>query len=58
MAKDKKSTFPGSLRDHKDAARAEAEKVSAKIDEAFGKLAKDARACGQGQVKDGRDAEA
>lgn len=43
MAKDKKSTFPGSLRDHKDAAQAEAEKVSAKIDEAFGKLAKKMR---------------
>ncbi|WCS26521.1 hypothetical protein LOK46_06695 [Methylobacterium sp. NMS14P] len=43
MAKDKKSTFPGSLRDHKDAAKAEAEKVSAKIDEAFQKLAKKMR---------------
>ena len=43
MAKDKKSTFPGSMRDHKDASKAEAEKVSAKIDEAFGKLAKKMR---------------
>ncbi|WCS28861.1 hypothetical protein LOK46_32640 (plasmid) [Methylobacterium sp. NMS14P] len=43
MAKDKKSTFPGSLRDHKDAAKAEAEKVSAKIEEAFQKLAKKMR---------------
>lgn len=43
MAKDKKSTFPGPLRDHKDAAKAEAEKVSAKIDEAFLKLAKKMR---------------
>lgn len=44
MAKDEKSTFPGSIRDHKDAVTAEAEKVSAKIDEAFGKLAKKMRA--------------
>lgn len=43
MAKDKKSTFPGSVRDHKDATKAEAEKVSAKIDEAFQKLAKKMR---------------
>lgn len=43
MAKDKKSTFPGALRDHKDAAKAEGEKVSAKIDEAFQKLAKKMR---------------
>lgn len=43
MAKDKKSTFPGAVRDHKDAAKAAAEKVSAKIDEAFGKLAKKMR---------------
>lgn len=43
VAKDKKSTFPGSMRDHQDAAKAEAEKVSAKIDEAFGKLAKKMR---------------
>lgn len=43
MAKDKKSTFPGSMRDHQDAATAEAEKVSAKIDQAFGKLAKKMR---------------
>jgi hypothetical protein len=43
MAKDEKSTFPGSLRDHQDAVKAEAEKVSTKIDEAFGKLAKKMR---------------
>ena len=43
MAKDKKSAFPGSLRDQKNAANAEAEKVSAKIQESFGKLAKKMR---------------
>jgi hypothetical protein len=43
MAKDQKSTFPGALRDHKDAAKAEAEKVGAKIDHAFQKLAKKMR---------------
>jgi predicted nucleic acid-binding Zn-ribbon protein len=43
MAKDKKSTFPGSLRDNKDAANAEAEKVNTKINEAFLKLAKKMR---------------
>ena len=43
MPKDNKSTFPGSTRDHQDAVKAEAEKVSAKIDEAFGKLAKKIR---------------
>lgn len=43
MAKDQKSTFPGSMRDHQDAVKAEAEKVGAKIDEAFGKLAKKMR---------------
>lgn len=43
MAKDKKSTFPGSMRDHKDAVNAEAEHVRTKIDEAFGKLAKKMR---------------
>lgn len=43
MAKNKKSTFPGSMRDHQDAAKAEAEHVSTKIDEAFGKLAKKMR---------------
>ena len=43
MTKDKKSTFPGSMRDHQDAVKAEAEKVSAKIDLAFGKLAKKMR---------------
>lgn len=43
MAKDKKSTFPGSIRDHQDAVKAEAEKVGAKIDQAFGKLAKKMR---------------
>ncbi|SDO56160.1 hypothetical protein SAMN05216360_12742 [Methylobacterium phyllostachyos] len=43
MAKDEKSTFPGALRDHQDAVKAEAEKVGTKIDEAFGKLAKKMR---------------
>lgn len=43
MAKDKKSTFPGSMRDHHDAVKAEGEKVSTKIDEAFQKLAKKMR---------------
>jgi predicted nucleic acid-binding Zn-ribbon protein len=43
MTKDEKSVLPGSLRDHQDAVRAEAEKVSTKIDEAFGKLAKKMR---------------
>ena len=43
MTKDKKSTFPGSMRDHQDAVKAEAEKVGDKIDEAFGKLAKKMR---------------
>ena len=43
MTKDEKSTFPGSMRDHQDAVKAEAEKVSAKIDEAFRKLAKKMR---------------
>ncbi len=44
MAKDKKSTFPGSLRDHKDAVREPKPRRSApKIDEAFGKLAKKMR---------------
>lgn len=40
MAKDMKSKFPGSLREQKDAAKSEADKVKAKIDEAFEKLAK------------------
>ncbi|MCJ2085396.1 hypothetical protein MKK88_05230 [Methylobacterium sp. E-005] len=44
MNQDKKSTFPGSILDHQDAVKAEAEKVSAKIEEAFGKLAKKMRA--------------
>jgi hypothetical protein len=39
MTKDKKSTFPGSMRDYQDAVTVEGEKVGAKIDEAFGKLA-------------------
>lgn len=39
MSKNEKSTFPGSLRDHQDAVKAEGEKVSTKIDLAFGKLA-------------------
>jgi hypothetical protein len=40
MAKDMKSSFPGSLRDRREAANAETDKVNAKIDEAFKKLAK------------------
>ncbi|MCJ2021763.1 hypothetical protein MKK84_30865 [Methylobacterium sp. E-065] len=44
MSKDEKITFPSSIRDHQDAVKAEAEKVSTKIDEAFGKLAKKMRA--------------
>ncbi len=43
MTKDGKSTFPGSIRDHQEAVKAEAEKVSTKIDEAFGKLSKKMR---------------
>lgn len=43
MTKDGKSTFPGSIRDHQDAVKAEAEKASTKIEEAFGKLAKKMR---------------
>lgn len=43
MTKDNKSTFPGSIRDHQDAVKAEAEKIHTKIDEAFGKLAKKMR---------------
>lgn len=43
MAKDMKSKFPGSLREQKDAAKAEADKVNGKIDEAFEKLAKKMR---------------
>ncbi|MCJ2052948.1 hypothetical protein [Methylobacterium sp. J-070] len=44
MSKKPISTFPGSLPDHKDAVKAEAEAVSTKIDEAFLKLAKRMRA--------------
>lgn len=43
MAKNEKSTFPGSLRDHHDVVKAEAEEVSTKINEALGKLAKKMR---------------
>lgn len=43
MAKDKKSVFPGSMRDHEDAVKADAEKVGTKIDESFQKLAKKMR---------------
>jgi hypothetical protein len=42
--KDSKSTFPTAVVGHSDAAKAEADKVNAKIDEAFGKLAKKMRA--------------
>jgi hypothetical protein len=40
VAKDMKSSFTGSLRDRREAANAETDKVNAKIDEAFKKLAK------------------
>lgn len=43
MAKDEKSTFPSPLGDHQDTVKAEAEKVSTKINEAFEKLAKKMR---------------
>jgi ElaB/YqjD/DUF883 family membrane-anchored ribosome-binding protein len=43
MAKDVKSAFPGNIREHREAANAEGEKVRAKIDEAFKKLAKKMR---------------
>lgn len=43
MAKDEKTTFPGSMRDHHEAVKAEAEHVGAKINEALGKLAKKMR---------------
>lgn len=43
MDNDEKSTFPGSMRDHHDAVKAEAERVSSKINEALGKLAKKMR---------------
>lgn len=43
MAQNNKSTFPGSMRDHQDAVKAEAEEISAEIDKAFGKLAKKMR---------------
>ena len=43
MANNEKSSFPGSMRDHQDAVKAEAEKVSTKIEETFGKLAKKMR---------------
>ena len=39
MADDKTSVFPGSLREHEDAVKAEAEAVGTKIDAAFRKLA-------------------
>ncbi|MCJ2129347.1 hypothetical protein [Methylobacterium sp. E-045] len=43
MAKDKKSTFPGSIRENEEAVKAEAKKVSTKIEAAFGKFAKKMR---------------
>ena len=43
MAKDEKTTFPGSMQDHHEAVKAEAEHVSTKINEAVGKLAKKMR---------------
>lgn len=43
MTKDEKSKFPGSVLDHRDAVKTEAEQVGTKIDEAFGKLAKKMR---------------
>ncbi|MGH1591015.1 hypothetical protein ACRBEV_24930 [Methylobacterium phyllosphaerae] len=39
----KKSTFPALIKDHQDAAKTEGEKVTAKIDTAFKKLAKKMR---------------
>lgn len=39
MAKDIKTTFLGAIRDHQEAVKAEAEKASAKIEDAFQKLA-------------------
>ncbi|MCJ2026365.1 hypothetical protein [Methylobacterium sp. J-067] len=39
MAKDNKSTFPGAIRDHKEAVQSEAAKVNTKIEDAFQKLA-------------------
>ncbi len=44
MAKDAKSTFPTLMQAHRDAAKAEGDKISAKIDAAFEKLAKKMRA--------------
>ncbi len=43
MAKDAKSTFPTLMQAHRDAAKAEGDKISAKIDAAFEKLAKKMR---------------
>ncbi|MHB2207982.1 hypothetical protein [Methylobacterium sp. CM6257] len=43
MAKDSKSTFPKAMVGGSDAVKAEADKVSGKIDEAFEKLAKKMR---------------
>lgn len=40
MAKDINSLFPGAVRDHNEAAQAEAAKVNAKIEHAFDKLAR------------------
>lgn len=39
MAKDNTGTFPGAIRDHKEAVQAEAAKVNTKIEGAFRKLA-------------------
>ncbi|GJE15193.1 hypothetical protein FOHLNKBM_6271 [Methylobacterium longum] len=43
VAKDSKSTFPSLVQGGTDAVKAEGDKVSAKIDEAFKKLAKKMR---------------
>lgn len=43
MAKDAKSTFPTLMQAHRDAAKTEGDKISAKIDAAFEKLAKKMR---------------
>ena len=40
MTKNSKITFPGAIRDHQEAVKAEAEKASAKIEDAFQKLGK------------------
>lgn len=57
-SKDAKSTFPKAVVGRSDAAKAEADKVNGKIDEAFKKLAKKMRYHAEGQGEDRRDQEA